>query len=97
MLSDLTLLAVLVVFAGAVYGILRSQDKRGSRELQHGEINVPEQMIADLVDEIELGRLHAGRLRLGMQKLIDHWPGHFRPEELAEAQALIDEAAGVGL
>lgn len=91
----------LVLFLAFVYGVfylVRAKDQKPPairRPVPPAIVTMELDMLHGLLDELDALRLQAGRLRLGMKALIDHWPGHFRPEELAVAQGLVDEAGEV--
>lgn len=91
---------ILIIFAVAVFLILWDQDRRHQPKkapLPEGSVQMPLDMLHGLMDELDAARLHAGRLRRGMEAMIDHWPGHFSPAELDTAKELVHEAAEVGL
>jgi len=75
----------------------RERNPKHKAALPEGSVQMPLDMLTRMLDDLEEARLHAGRLRRGMEALIHHWPGHFSPEELAAAQSIVNEAVGVGL
>lgn len=94
-----TMLSVSTFLAFIVRKILADARNRETtaRPVPEAFVNIPLDMLHNILDERDEAIFHAKRLRSAAESLVNQWPIAFSPEELEKVQRLMDEAVEVGL